>query len=482
MQSPNVAKLDSTAHNPQSGQEVAKQNLLRHSPKPSRSLPRSHADYWKSRLFRPSYTRNGDVCEVNDLAVRIQHGGQREVFTLATTNKDAASIKARDIWTTIKGAGWEVARARFKPDQVSAPKVDLTVGDLLQEVEESTDLRPRTFLNYANCLRTIAAEVFGIHPPKGKSKFDYRSGGNQEWRKRVDGIKLARLTAHLIGTWQRERVSAAGKSEVMRASARRTCNSYVRCARSLFAPAIIKKLKNVRLPDPLPFTGVELLETGSMKYISRINAHTLIAGAKSTLKVSDPEAYKVFLLALFAGLRKAEIDLLEWRMVDLAANVIRLENTEWLHLKTHDSAGEITIDPEVGVELRSFKQSSNSAFVVGSTVTWNNGSKELSRTRKPRNDSTRGYYRCEPVFERLNEWLRAHGVAANKPLHELRKEVGAIVATNQGIYAASRYLRHSDITTTARHYADQKERINVGLGKLLNTAINAGPQPVLAAA
>jgi hypothetical protein len=56
-------------------------------------------------------------------------------------------------------------------------------------------------------------------------------------------------------------------------------------------------------------------------------------------------------------------------------------------------------------------------------------------------------------------------------LHELRKEVGAIVATTHGIYAASRYLRHSDITTTARHYADQKERINVGLGKLLDTSI-----------
>jgi len=52
-----------------------------------------------------------------------------------------------------------------------------------------------------------------------------------------------------------------------------------------------------------------------------------------------------------------------------------------------------------------------------------------------------------------------------------RKEVGALIATAHGIYAASQFLRHSDITTTARHYAQHKARISVGLGKLLETEI-----------
>ena len=91
--------------------------------------------------------------------------------------------------------------------------------------------------------------------------------------------------------------------------------------------------------------------------------------------------------------------------------------------------------------------------------------------RPPRNDSARPYYRCERIFDRLNAWLHAKGVTANKPLHELRKEIGAQIATHHGIYAASRFLRHSDITTTARHYAEHKTRISVGLGKLLDTSI-----------
>ena len=78
---------------------------------------------------------------------------------------------------------------------------------------------------------------------------------------------------------------------------------------------------------------------------------------------------------------------------------------------------------------------------------------------------------------RWRAWTTTAKSRANKPLHELRKEVGAVIATEQGIFAASRFLRHSDITTTARHYADQKARINVGLGKFLDTEIRAVAQP-----
>jgi len=85
----------------------------------------------------------------------------------------------------------------------------------------------------------------------------------------------------------------------------------------------------------------------------------------------------------------------------------------------------------------------------------------------PRPESMRSHYRCQKTFRHLYAWLRGKGVTANKPLHELRKELGALITSEHGIYSASRFLRHSDIATTARHYADQKTRITVGLGKYL---------------
>jgi len=68
----------------------------------------------------------------------------------------------------------------------------------------------------------------------------------------------------------------------------------------------------------------------------------------------------------------------------------------------------------------------------------------------------------------LTRWLRSKGVNSNKPIHELRKEFGSLVNLKHGIYAASRALRHSDITTSARHYIAKKERVSVGLGHLLS--------------
>jgi integrase len=414
-------------------------------------------DHWFARLRKRSYLdRAGKLVEIPDWQVRMKRDGRDGWFNLGTSNQAAAAKKAKELFTFLEANGWDATLAKFKPESSAAPRLNLTVGDYLDAVNETGYLGVRTFLNYQNCFRTILSELFGVRGDE--SKFDYRQGGNQKWVERIDGIRLERVTPSRVAEWQQRRVKKAGHSPAAIASAKRTANCYVRCARSLFSKELRKRLGGVELPTPLPFDGVELFEAGSMKYISKVHAQSLIAAAKTELKSAEPEVYKAFLLGLFAGMRKGEIDLAEWRMMDWQSHVIRLEQTEWLHLKTQDSAGEITVDSEVIGELREMMPASQSQFV-------------LSSDRPPRNDSARPYYRCAPVFDRLTEWLRSKGVAANKPLHELRKEIGALVATQHGIYAASRFLRHSDITTTARHYAEHKARISVGLGKLLDAEI-----------
>ncbi len=478
----NLIQPKTPYQNPKSGSEVAQTNLteplLKAAPDPAkakRRLSRSHADYWKPRLFRRAYEHKGREHEVNDLYVRIQHGGRREFFPLHTTNHDAAAIKARDIFLTVKGAGWAEALAKFKPDAEGPPKLDVTVGDYLAAVERTRRLRARTFLNYRICLRTIIAESFGIRLKKGESKYDYHTGGNAAWAQRIGEIRLERLTPDVVNRWKRERIAGAGHSPAAVASTRRTVNSFIRCARSLFAAALVRELKGLKLPAPLPFDGVELEEAGSQKYASKINVQLLIAAAKNELKPADPEAYKAFMLGLFAGMRKAEIDSAEWQMLDFDANVIRLEESEWLHLKTRDSAADITVDPEMMIELRALMP-----VPTGKPLPWSQFI--LQSAHAPRPDSVRVYYRAEATFNRLNTWLRGKGIQSHKPLHELRKEVGAVIATEHGIYAASRFLRHSDISTTARHYADQKARINVGLGKYLDTPVESVPKSARAGA
>ena len=438
----------------------------------TRRLPKTHQDYWYSRLRKRSYPAADGRTEIEIPVwqVRLFHAGKEGWFNLGTANQAAAAIKARDIYGFLKANGWEATLVKFKPGFRHRTPTESDCWRVSSNPVKATGyLRLRTFLNYQTCLRTIVSEAFGVR--SDETKYDYRHGGNQKWSERVNGIRLERVTPARVVKWQQRRIKAAGNSPVALASAKRTANSYVRCARSLFGKAILKRLKGVQLSSKLPFDGVDLFESGNTKYVSRMNVQTLIAAAKNELKPNEPEVYKAFLLGLFAGMRRAEIDLAEWRMLDLENGVIKLEETDWLRLKTHDSAGEITIDPELVAELRQLKPSSKSQFIIASVVTWGAGETKRTRTRLPRNDSARAYYRCKPIFDRLNDWLRSKGIKANKPLHEMRKEIGALIATEHGIYAASRFLRHSDITTTARHYADHKARITVGLGKLLDTEI-----------
>ncbi len=440
-------------------------------------LPKTHQDYWYSRLRKRSYLAPDGKTQIKIPVwqVRLFHSNKEGWFNLHTANQGAAAKKARDIYVSLKANGWDATLAKYKPESDVAPRFDLTVGEYLVAVKDTNYLRLRTFINYQNCLRTIVSESFGVRGDH--SKFDYRHGGNQKWVERIDGIRLERLTPSRVTTWQHSRLKKAGNSPVSIASAKRTVNSYVRCARSLFSKDIRKRLKGIQLPDELPFHDVELFASGSMKYVSKIDVRALIAAARNDLKPNEPEIYKAFLLGLFAGMRRAEIDLAEWRMVDWNNSIIRLEETNWLRLKTQDSAGEITVDAEVVAELREMMPVTKSPFIISSLVVWGSGKKKRNHTRLPRNDSARAYYRCEPVFNRLNEWLRSKGVNTHKPLHEMRKEIGALIATEHGIYAASRFLRHSDITTTARHYAEHKARISVGLGKFLDTQLKPVVNP-----
>ena len=214
--------------------------------------------------------------------------------------------------------------------------------------------------------------------------------------------------------------------------ARISANSILRQARSLFSPKRLRHLQ-VSLPRPLPFEGVQFEPRQSMKYRSEIDLVKLIKTAKAKLRDSSPEEYKVFLLAVGAGLRKKEIDLLEWSSFRWDENVIRIEPTRYFHPKSEDSIADLPIDREVIDVFRGYYERVKGIFVIKSR-------------RAPVPVKPRQYYRCGEVFDRLMEWLRKQGVNGLKPLHTLRKEYGSRLTRSYGIHAASRALRHASVS------------------------------------
>jgi integrase len=200
---------------------------------------------------------------------------------------------------------------------------------------------------------------------------------------------------------------------------------------------------------------VEFFPRQSAKYFSRIDAKALLTKAQSELAEKDSPSFLIVLTALAAGLRKGEIDTLCWHQIDFQRGLIRVENTDTASLKSADSRGEVPIDASVVELLRGFRARATGTFVI-------EAGDNLSGPR-----AWGRHYRAQSVFDRVTAWLRKHGVTAKKPLHELRKELGALITAEHGIYAASRVLRHADLATTAAHYTDLKTRPTIPVGDWL---------------
>jgi integrase len=416
-----------------------------------RNFAKTDVRYWRERILKPRYSLDGHGHETPNWAVEIQHRGRRHRLSLGTPNREAAASLARDMFLLVHAQGWEAALAHYRP--LLAPKrTDITIGEFLTEISAKADKDLKTIDGYARALRTIVSDVFDLDI--GNRKFDYRNGGNQAWVNAVHDVKLGRFTPDKVQAWKRSFLAAAGTDSLKQRKARVSVNSLLRRARCLFSAAILRNLSGIELPSPLPFEGVALEAKVSRRYHSEIDVGDLIRAAHEELAVTETEAFKVFLLALMAGLRRKEIDLLEWSSFQWQTGVVRIAPTRYFHPKTEDSIGDVPLDSEVVELFRGFRPRSTGTFVIE------------SRT-PPRPGARYFHYRCQSVFETLAGWLRAHGVTGNKPLHTLRKEFGTQLANAHGIHAASKALRHSDIAVTNAVYLDAGNRVRAGLGRYL---------------
>src|SRR5207253_4253388 len=130
------------------------------------------------------------------------------------------------------------------------------------------DLKPKTLEGYAVAFRGIVADIFGIEG--GKEKYDHRGGGRARWIEKIHAVRLDAVTPERVQAWKRTFIARAGEDPVKLRSARTSFNSFLRRAKSLFAPDAIKHL-SVTLPSPLPFEGIAFEPRQSMRYRSNID-------------------------------------------------------------------------------------------------------------------------------------------------------------------------------------------------------------------
>jgi integrase len=417
--------------------------------KSSSSLGKGDARFWmqNGKLVR----KNGSP----NYSFQIQFKGRRLTFTSRTANKDASARFAAGVYLDLLALGVEATLQKHRPEaRGDAEVAAATVGEWIEAARKVSQTKAATFHSYETALRKIAGDVLAVR--RSDKRFGPKSGGARKYREKVDAAGLDILSQGAVQQWRLDYVAGA-RNPKKRASRMTSCNSTVRMARSLFAPKVVKFIPELRLPVPPPFEGVEFFPRQNAKYFSVIDPRALLQKAREELAETKPAAFLAMLLAIAAGLRRAEIDSLCWGQVDFGRQLIRVDVTEQGGLKSQDSRGEVPIDENVAAVLKGAfsklkSRDAAKAFVIPG------GGAEGGHKRWGMK------YRADGVFRDLTDWLRRQGVTARKPLHELRKEFGALVTAEHGIYAASRVLRHADVSTTARHYSDLKTRpvVNVG--------------------
>lgn len=74
---------------------------------PVEEVPNRASDsYWRSRLFRNSFTRGGERHELDHWYVKIQHQGRRRTFRLRSADPDLAAAEARQLFAELSTVGW----------------------------------------------------------------------------------------------------------------------------------------------------------------------------------------------------------------------------------------------------------------------------------------------------------------------------------------------------------------------------------------
>ena len=397
----------------------------------SSKFPKTDLRYWEQAVrFQTPKSRT--------YSVHIQHGKTRKWIGLRTTNKEQAAILARKLYEDLRSLGWdEVLRRRKAP--MEEKKVNVTVGEYIQAVATKTLFSPKTLQSYAQALRKITGDITGV-----------------VGREKRDAIKLRALTPEGIEAWQIEFIRRKATDPLREKSARISVGSFILRARSLFSVETVARIRDlVEIPERLPFSGIKVETVRGPRYRATFDMIGLLESARQELATEHPEQYKIFLLGAMAGLRRNEIDVLPWTAFQWNEGVIRIETTEHYRPKSHNSEGDVRVDPELLELFRGYYARRKSGFVIESA------------SPPPPFDAPYGVYRCMNEMRALLAWLRAKGVVSKTPLHTLRKEFGSQINARYGLLAASEQLRHGGIAVTARHYVENRSRSVLGFGHLL---------------
>ena len=359
-------------------------------------------------LYKPRYrTSDGEYRSSTKWAVKFNYNGKQIVKSTGTANKAAASTRAKQIVAAADEKGWE----KIRPVLPGAKKNSIEdILKLYREYATAADLSPRTVdLNICN-LRRIGRD-----------------------------LETGQVELLDFNSWKRK--NAKKKTS--------TVNAIHRSAASIFTPAACAFYKENGRYVENPFTGTKRSKarTEPFQGYPRKFIQSLVESAQTELRDAPEKnlpAYRLFILALFAGMRQQEAIFAEWS--DLTDDGIMVKSTD-LHRTKSRRTRFVPLSPSIIADLKNARESCHPQI--------------LPPTRLLKKQSSRAKRKA---VSDLRDWLETKGIKSKKKVHELRKIAGSIIATDFGLYAAKEILGHSTVAVTEGFYAHLLDRAYVNVG------------------
>lgn len=285
------------------------------------------------------------------------------MVSLKETQNRKAAKAAMELDSLVQALGWEQGLAKFRGD-TPTPRNNLTLGDYLLEVAVTGEITPRTLRTYTTKVRRIAADIGEICLRGKLNKYDYVNGGTKAWQDLVDAVPLRALSPDAVRTWLTAYLLPSQGNPAKRESAIKSANSCIRAGKAIFAAKILERLTHLVLPDPIPFSGMRTRREEITRYRSEIAdpKQLLVAGMKELAHATmdsqnqalwelggcegpapEPapgeriragqaafrmrEAFKVLILSLSAGLRRGELDRLQWNQRKFHIHKLRSDSS-----------------------------------------------------------------------------------------------------------------------------------------------------------
>lgn len=185
------------------------------------------------------------------------------------------------------------------------------------------------------------------------------------------------------------------------------------------------------------------LEERPHRYVSRVEIGKLVKDAQKELANERKPEFVVFVLSLFSGLRRGEIDRLTWEQVDFEGGHIWIKTIPYFRPKARNSESRVDCPKEVFEVLSEFKQECGKGPFV------------------PPGGDAKSQVRCRPLFRALTEWMQSKGIKEQKPLHTLRKEAGSSIFLLTGSADRDAEFLRNDPKTARVYYLGRKGRLEV---------------------